>query len=43
LVFKLLDFIDKSIFVVILRMDRAPVVGTSTAFGDGGIHAIAGL
>jgi len=44
LVFKLLSFIDNcSIFVVIFRLDGAPVVGTSTAFGDGGIHAIAGL
>jgi len=44
LVFRLLNFIDnRSTFVVIFRMDRAPVVGTSTAFGDGTIHAIAGL
>jgi hypothetical protein len=44
LVFRLLNFVDNSsIFVVIFRMDGAPVVGTSTALGDGGIHAIAGL
>jgi hypothetical protein len=44
LVLKLVSFIDdRSIFVVIFRLDGAPVVATGTALGDGGIHAIAGL
>ena len=44
LVFKFFIFIDNSsIFVVVFRLDGAPVVGTCTALGDGGIHAVAGL